>query len=100
MFGGTLLNRKIVTTKAFGIIFGGGVGCTIVFTVLMQEIWIPFVSTQRLYMPCPEPPVGTWQHTMATNTDLSPILQRMINGTRNVIHHILSVPLLQENMLT
>ncbi|GFH53231.1 hypothetical protein CTEN210_09707 [Chaetoceros tenuissimus] len=55
LFSATLYQRGIISDVQFGI---GAVVITIVClvgTVLSQELHIPFVSTQRIYLPCQEP---------------------------------------------
>eukprot|EP00400_MALV-I_sp_L67-5_P001299 gene1299-275_t len=80
LFGATLRRRKIINDRQFGIYFGLGVGLTVLANVMMQEVHIPFVSTQKLYMPCPEPPAGTWKRWASTVFDLSPPAQRVIKA--------------------
>ncbi|GBG30700.1 Hypothetical Protein FCC1311_069202 [Hondaea fermentalgiana] len=55
MFGATLLNRKIISGIFFGVFFIGCILVTLFATVLMQEVYIPVVSTQKLVILCPEP---------------------------------------------
>lgn len=55
LFSATLYQRGILSDVQFGI---GAATITLVCliaTVLSQELHIPFVSTQRIYLPCQEP---------------------------------------------
>lgn len=79
MFGATLWIRKIISSATFGIVFALGVSMTVFATVVMQEVWIPWVSTQRLYMPCPMPEPGTLSRTLTDTFDLSPAAQRFLD---------------------
>mmetsp|Transcript_10240 Transcript_10240/g.11803 ORF Transcript_10240/g.11803 Transcript_10240/m.11803 type:complete len:300 (-) Transcript_10240:96-995(-) len=54
MFGATLLLRKIISEAVFGVVFVGLILFTLLSTVLLQEIHIPWVSTQKLLINCPE----------------------------------------------
>ena len=46
----------------FGIGTGVVVLVCLLATVLSQELFIPDVSTQRIYLPCSEPEIGTLEH--------------------------------------
>lgn len=58
MFGATLLIRKAVPKSVFCALFLIITPLTVGVTVLSQEIHLPFVSTQRLLLPCPALPEG------------------------------------------
>ncbi len=78
LFGATLLNRKMITGKEFGVIFGIGVIGILVLTVLSQEVHIPFVSTQRLIIPCPAAKPGTWLKMVVDCLDTSILAQNFL----------------------
>ena len=46
--------------------------------VLMQEVYMPGVSTQRLFLPCPAPPAGSWQADLADSLDTSALAQSIL----------------------
>ena len=52
--------------------------------VLMQEVYMPGVSTQRLYLPCPAPPTGSWQANLADSLDTSALAQSILARLRRV----------------
>jgi hypothetical protein len=78
LFGATLLNRKMITGTEFGLIFGVGVIGILVLTVLSQEVHIPFVSTQRLMIPCPPAQPGSWLKTAVDSLDTSILAQNVL----------------------
>jgi hypothetical protein len=80
MFGATLLNRRIISQMEFGVVFGGCVFGVLIVTVLVQEVHIPIVSTQRLFLPCPEPAPGTWLLAAVEATDTSLLAQRVLKA--------------------
>ena len=71
LFGSTLWHRKIIGDMALGGGFAGLVLATLVSTVLMQEVHLPDVSTQMLWLPCPTPPPDSWSAWIATKFDTS-----------------------------
>jgi hypothetical protein len=83
-FGATLWLRRIVGDLVFGGVFLGLVLATLVGTVLMQEVHIPEVSTQRLYLPCPAPAVGTWRAELADSLDTSALAQSILRRLRGL----------------
>jgi len=78
LFGATLLSRKIISDTTFCSVFLGLVLATLFATVLLQEVHIPVVSTQKLYLPCPAPPPGSWQAEMASRLDTSVLAQTVL----------------------
>ena len=84
LFGATLFNRKLVSEIAFGICFAGLVMATLFSTVLMQEVWIPVVSTQKLVIPCPDPGPGHFIHHFAKAVDTSALAQTVIAWIRSM----------------
>lgn len=78
MFGATLLDRKLISGLQFGQIFGGGVGSVILTTVLSQELHIPFVSTQRIILPCPEAAPGSLLDVLVRRFDTSILAQTVL----------------------
>lgn len=55
LFSATLYQRGIISEFQFGIGAATTTLVCLVATVLSQELHIPFVSTQRIYLPCKEP---------------------------------------------
>jgi len=85
MFGATLLSRKIIGNVAFGLGFAGLIMLTLVGTVLMQEVHMPIVSTQRLYLPCPEPEAGSWRAWLVDALDTSVLAQSALRFIRRLM---------------
>jgi len=79
LFGATLYQRKILTETTLGIGSMFIILTCIVSTVLSQEIHIPNVSTQRIYLPCEEPMAGTLESEIVKLFDFSRYA-RMILG--------------------
>ncbi len=90
LFGVTLYQRKILSEFAFGcgsiiIIF-----TCIVSTVLLQEVHIPNVSTQRIYLPCVEPEpgkgegVGSFDALLVESMDFSKYARKILAFIFNV----------------
>ena len=52
--------RKVLTPVQYAAVFGFGVLGIFFATVLYQEIHIPYVSTQKLVLPCEDPKPGSW----------------------------------------
>lgn len=75
-FGVTLLRRKVVDNFQFTMIFV--VFCVGMFlaTVLSQEVHIPFVSTQKLVIPCEAPEPGSWLELIVPFLDTSSPAQK------------------------
>ena len=69
LFGATLYQRSILSASSFDTSSAIVVIFCLFGTVLSQELHIPYVSTQRIYLPCVEPKVGTWEsqvvHTLS-----------------------------------
>lgn len=83
MFGATLLNRKIISRTVFGSFFVVLILATLFATVLMQEIHIPVVSTQKLIIICPDPgmdqPISILQ-VLSETLDTSRLAQHVLTG--------------------
>mmetsp|Transcript_12881 Transcript_12881/g.14893 ORF Transcript_12881/g.14893 Transcript_12881/m.14893 type:complete len:301 (-) Transcript_12881:155-1057(-) len=80
LFGATLLMRKIISEAFFGVVFVSLILFTLFSTVLLQEIHIPFVSTQKLVINCP-----------ADNTSLIFALSELLDTStlaRSFLHFI------------
>jgi hypothetical protein len=83
LFGATLWNRKIIGDTAFGIGICGLVMATLIGMVLMQEVHYPEpLSTQKLWLPCPEPMKGTWSAWMVDNLDTSALARTILATIR------------------
>lgn len=55
LFGATLYQRKILSPVEFGITSLVLTGVCLLSAVLSQELHIPYISTQRIYLPCKDP---------------------------------------------
>ena len=84
LFGATLLLRRVIGELVFGSVFLGLVLATLVSTVLMQEVHIPVVSTQRLYLPCPLPPAGSYEDAWVQRLDTSLLAQAVLGRLRQM----------------
>ena len=82
LFGATLLIRKIVSPLIFGGVFLGLVMSVLVGTVLAQEVHIPAVSTQRLFLPCPAPAAGSRAAALVDALDTSVLAQSVLAAAR------------------
>jgi len=72
LFGATLWNRKMIGDMAFGVGICGLVVVTLISTVLMQEVHYPEpASTQKLWLPCPQPEAGSLSAWAVTHLDTS-----------------------------
>ena len=79
LFGATLYQRKVLTEAAFGVGSVFIILTCIVSTILSQEVHIPDVSTQRIYLPCEEPVAKTLEFEIVKFLDFSRYA-RMILG--------------------
>jgi hypothetical protein len=77
LFGSTLRIRNIITPFQFAIGMVGAVVSWILLPALSMEYQCPYVSTQRLYLPCEEPMPGSWEEKLMNTLDTS-ILCRYI----------------------
>jgi hypothetical protein len=83
LFGATLRNRKLIGDLALGGGFAGIVIATLVSTVLMQEIHFPEpASTQKLWLPCPEPPAHSWSAWAVKHLDTSALARAVLARLR------------------
>lgn len=83
LFGATLWSRKIIHDIAFASGCLGIVATTLLSTVLMQEEYLPAPrSTQKLWIPCPDPVDGTWSAWCATRLDISSLARRLLRFVR------------------
>ena len=82
LFGATLWNRKLLSTTAFGGGFTGVVLATLFATVLMQEVHIPAVSTQKIYIPCPAPPPNSLAAQVEKALNVSALAQSVLARMR------------------
>ena len=60
------------------VCFGGGVGACVLSTVLVQEVHIPIVSTQRLILPCPAAAPGSALERVGDTLDTSALAQSVL----------------------
>lgn len=71
LFGATLFARGIVSSTVFGVASLVVVIVCLVGTVLTQEVHIPDISTQRIFLPCVEPEAGTMEQRIVEALDFS-----------------------------
>ena len=83
LFGATLYQRKILKEIEFSLLAAVTILVCLVTTVLSQEVHIPYVSTQRIYLPCVEPEEGSLGSDIMIALDFSlyarSILTRLFN---------------------
>jgi len=82
LFGATLWLRKLIGALSFGGGFSGVILATLVATVLMQEVHIPYVSTQKIYIPCPAPPPGSLAARVEIALNVSALAQSALGMMR------------------
>ena len=83
LFGATLWSRKLIGDVALGGGFAGVVMATLMSTVLMQEVHYPEpASTQKLWLPCPAPPVGSWSAWAVVHLDTSALARTVLARLR------------------
>ena len=83
LFGATLWSRKIIGDLGLGGGFAAVVGAVLVSTVLMQEVNHPEpASTQKLWLPCPRPPAGSWSAWVEVNLDTSALARSALRWLR------------------
>lgn len=88
LFGATLYQRKILSEMEFGIGSGVVVLVCLLATVLSQELFIPDVSTQRIYLPCSEPEIGTLEHDIVKTLDFSRYAREILKAVLNIAFEI------------
>jgi len=84
LFGATLYQRGILSASSFGMSSIIIVTFCLIGTVLSQELHIPNVSTQRIYLPCTEPVSGTWEAQIVNALDFSFYARNVLRITLNV----------------
>lgn len=77
-FGATLLTRKIISVQVFAAFFLGLILATLFSTVILQEVHIPCVSTQRLLLFCPSNDLTELQQIASRVLDTSRLAQSML----------------------
>ena len=78
IFGATLYLRQILTAWQFGMGVMSSALLTLTVTVLQQEVYLPYVSTQRIYLPCIEPEPGTWEAAIVQALDFSLVARSVL----------------------
>jgi len=76
-FAVTLQVRKIITLNQLVFCGIGSVIGILMLTVLMQEYHIPFISTQKLYIPCGQPEESSWSSWANEALDFSAGAQKL-----------------------
>ena len=84
LFGATLYSRKIISEVEFGLVSSVTIIVCLVGTVLSQELHIPFISTQRIYLPCHEPEIGTMEHSIVHLLDFSRYARMILSTISNI----------------
>lgn len=84
LFSATLYLRKIITEIEFGLMSAGIVVVCLVGTVLCQEVYIPDISTQRIYLPCIEPEDGSLEGEIVKALDFSRYARIILSTMFNV----------------
>ena len=89
LFGATLFSRKIISLHQFGAIFLTAPPLLVAITVLIQEVHIPIVSTQKLLIFCPTPEAGSLAAWLEDALDFSKLAQSVLSrvglGTINLL---------------
>jgi hypothetical protein len=78
LFGATLLMRKIISDTTFGVAFVGLILLTLLSTVVTQELWMPFLSTQKLLIDCPGQ-TSPFLTTLAETLDTSRLAHNVLH---------------------
>ena len=80
-FGISLMKRKIVTPTLFALVFGAGNLFIFLLVILMQEIHLPNVATQKTILPCPLPepdsPLGQIVDFFDTSATLQNLFEKL-----------------------
>jgi len=84
LFGATLYQRGILSDVEFGAGSALIVMVCLVGTVLSQELHIPDVSTQRIYLPCVEPEIGSTEAVLVRTLDFSRYARMILTAVLNV----------------
>ena len=71
LFAATLFQRGILSAPEFGMGASAVVLICLVATVLSQEVHIPDISTQRIYLPCVDPEPYSWEGHVVEALDFS-----------------------------
>ena len=71
LFGATLFQRGIINEKELGMSSTVIILTCLVSTVISQEVLIPDVSTQRLFLPCEEPSAVSFHGVVVKWLDFS-----------------------------
>jgi hypothetical protein len=80
LFGATLMLRGILSYTQFGISTLLVVVLCLFGTVLSQEVHFPDVSTQRIYLPCHEPEMGSLEKSLVDALDFSMYARRVLSS--------------------
>jgi len=80
LFGATLYQRGIIDAIEYGIGSTLFILVCLVATVLHQEIHIPDVSTQRIYLPCQEPLPGSFEAGAVKAMDFSRYARNLLQN--------------------
>jgi len=76
-FAVTLQVRKIITVNQLVFCGIGSVIGILIFTVIMQEYHIPFISTQKLFIPCGQSEESSWSSWANEALDFSAGAQKL-----------------------
>jgi hypothetical protein len=84
LFCATLYVRGMLTDVEFGVRCGTIVMVCLVGATLVQEVHIPDISTQRIYLPCLEPEIGSDEFHFVKALDFSRYARMILTYTLNV----------------
>ncbi|CBY09530.1 unnamed protein product [Oikopleura dioica] len=76
-FGISLMKRKIITPTFFALIFGAGNLFIFLLVILMQEVHLPNIATQKTILPCPLPEPDSTLGRVVDFFDTSATLQNL-----------------------
>lgn len=82
LFGATLLQRGIISTRALAGVFLLMIPAVVLLTVLVQEVHIPVVSTQKLWISCPPSPEDSLAARIEATLDFSRLANAVLDRLR------------------
>jgi hypothetical protein len=78
IFGATLLQRGLIPDVYLGCLAVVCFTCTVILSLLLQEVQLPVISGLQIYMPCPAPQEGSLSHRLEKLTDPRDSFQRLL----------------------
>ena len=83
-FCATLYLRGILSDIEFGVGSAAIVMVCLIGTVLSQEVHVPDISTQRIYLPCLEPAIGSKEFQLVKALDFSKYARMILTYALNI----------------